>query len=470
MNFEPQKGAQENFLSTPADFAIYGGQAGGGKTWALLFEPIKHVKVPDFGAVIFRRTMPQITNEGGLWDESQKMYPYAGGVPRQSPKLDWRFGGTPSKPTSKVTFSQMQYENNCYDWQGSQIPLILMDELTHFTEKQIFYMLSRNRSMCGVRPYFRATCNPDPDHITRELVDWYVDNDTGLPIHERAGMLRYFVRMDETLYWADSAQELIEKFGADCKPLSFTFIPASLADNPALLRADPDYVAKLQALPLIERERLLGGNWNISSNDGIVNREWVIIVNSVPKEHEVIRYRWSWDTASKDKTVNDPTCGTFWAETTNGHYLLDIYKDRVRYPDLKKVIQDKQAERPAHEILIEDKSSGIALIQDLQNSTQLPIVACEPGTKDKVERLSLASTWFETRNVYFWQGCPYLQECINELVNFKGSGSTAHDDFVDTVSQYLLRVGEGEGLGFSKSTLNDINSAEDVNLIEKKEW
>lgn len=467
MEIRAQEGAQQKILSSPADFAIYGGQAGGGKTWSLLIEPIRHLKIKDFGAVVFRRTMPQITNEGGLWDEAQKLYPLCGGISRQSPKLDWRFGGTPSRPCSKITFSQMQYEHNCYDWQGSQIPLILMDELTHFTEKQIFYMLSRNRSMCGVRPYFRATCNPDPDHITRDLIDWYIDNDTGLPIKERSGVLRYFLRVEETLYWASDPQKLKDKFGQDKKPLSFTFIPASLADNPALMRADPDYVSKLQSLPLIERERLLGGNWNVSANDGIINRDWIHIVSNIPHPRDVIKYRWSWDTASKDKTVNDPTCGTFWAETENGHYLLDIFKDRVRYPDLKRIVQQKQEERPAHEIIIEDKASGISLIQDLQGSTQLPIIAYQPGTKDKVERLSLASTHFETHNVYFWQGCPYLQECINEIVAFKGSGSVTHDDFTDTVSQYLLRVGEGVGLGFSKSTLDDINNSEDYKADEK---
>lgn len=468
---KPQAGAQEQFLRSQADFCVYGGQAGGGKTWGLLMEPIRHLKVPNFGAVIFRRTMPQITSEGGLWDESQKVYPLVGGVGVQSPSLTWRFGGTPQNPCSKITMKQMQYENNCYDWQGSQIPLIMFDELTHFTEKQIFYMLSRNRSLCGVRPYVRATCNPDPDHIVRDMIDWWIDNDTGLPIMERSGILRYFVRMDETIFWADDPQTLIDKFGDKTRPLSFTFIPASIYDNPALLQADPDYIAKLQSLPLIERERLLGGNWNVSSNDGIIDREWVVITDKIPKQSEVIRYRWSWDTASKDKTVNDPTVGTFWAETDHGHYLLDIFKDRIRYPDLRETIKKRFEERPAHEVIIEDKSSGIAVIQDLQENTQLPIIAYNPQTKDKVERLSLASVHFESRNVFFWSGCPYLQESINELTSFRGDGSVTHDDFTDTVSQYLLRAGDGIGLGFSRETMHDIEEIDQApDILDKQEW
>lgn len=469
---KPQEGAQTRFLNSTADICIYGGQAGGGKTWALLIEALRNIHVKDFGAVIFRRTMPQITNEGGLWDESQKIYPMAGGSPTTSPKLSWKFGGTRQKPRAKITMQQMQYENNCYDWQGSQIPLIMFDEITHFTEKQFFYMLSRNRSMCGVRPYIRATCNPEPDHFIRDMVDWWIDKNTGLPIQERSGIVRYFIRIDETLYWADSPEELIEGHGDKQKPLSFTFIPASITDNPALIKADPDYISKLQSLPLIERERLLGGNWNISANDGIVAREWVIVTDKRPKESEILRRRWSWDTASKDKTVNDPTVGTYWAETKHGHYLLDIFKDRIRYPDLKQTIIDKNKHSPADEIIIEDKSSGIALIQDLQASTQLPIIAYNPQSKDKVERLSLASVHFESRNVFFWGGCPYLQESINELVSFKGEGSVVHDDFVDTVSQYLLRAGDGIGLGFSKETMQDINEIDETadDIFTKQDW
>ena len=62
-------------MSSAADIAIYGGAAGGGKTFARLLEPLRHVSNKNFGAVIFRRTTPQITNDGALWDESLNLYP-----------------------------------------------------------------------------------------------------------------------------------------------------------------------------------------------------------------------------------------------------------------------------------------------------------------------------------------------------------------------------------------------------------
>src|SRR3954466_6097351 len=86
----PQSGPQEAFLATPADIAIYGGAAGGGKSFALLLEPLRHVGNKSFGGVIFRRTSPQITNEGALWDEAGELYPLVGGAARVG-GLEYRF-------------------------------------------------------------------------------------------------------------------------------------------------------------------------------------------------------------------------------------------------------------------------------------------------------------------------------------------------------------------------------------------
>lgn len=271
IEIRPQAGPQEAFLSSPADIAIYGGAAGGGKSWALLLEPLRHVTTnPEFAAVFFRRNLTQVKNPGGLWDESSKIYPTVGGTPvAHVSEWQWPKGG-------KVKFGHLEHEATVYDWQGAQIPLICFDELTHFSQTQFFYLLSRNRSMCGVRPYIRATTNPDADSWVAEFLSWWIDQDSGFPIPERAGVLRWFIRVNDSLVWGNSQEELIERNGADVLPKSVTFIPAKIQDNQKLMQADPGYMANLQALDTVQRERLLGGNWKIRPLAGLFFRdEWV---------------------------------------------------------------------------------------------------------------------------------------------------------------------------------------------------
>ena len=95
------------------------------------------------------------------------------------PSVQWRF-----LSGAKVTFAHMLYEKDKYSWQGSQICFLGFDELCHFSENQFFYMLSRNRSVCGVKPYVRATCNPDVDSWVANFISWWIDQETGYPIPE----------------------------------------------------------------------------------------------------------------------------------------------------------------------------------------------------------------------------------------------------------------------------------------------
>lgn len=170
----PQEGPQEQFLSSSADIIIFGGAAGGGKSYAVLLEPLRHVtNNKRFYSVIFRRNATQVRNPGGLWDASNNIYPRTGGIPLQQP-MDWRWpnGG-------RVKFSHLESESSVNDWQGSEVPLIIFDELTHFLESQFFYMLSRNRSMSGVKGYMRATTNPDAESWVAKLIEWWIDQATG---------------------------------------------------------------------------------------------------------------------------------------------------------------------------------------------------------------------------------------------------------------------------------------------------
>jgi hypothetical protein len=267
---QPQEGYQERVLSSCADIVIGGAAAGVGKTYSLLFDFPRYKDNPNWGGVIFRRTSPQIRNEGGLWDTSMSIYPYLQATPKES-TLEWIF-----KSGCKLKFSHLEYEKNVFDWQGAQIPFIGFDELTHFSEKMFFYLLSRNRSTCGVDPYVRATCNPDPESWVAKLVEWWIDQDTGYPIPERDGVLRFFIKNGADYIWGDSKAEVIEKAwffleelvksaGVKAEDLvkSITFISGTIQDNKKLLSANPSYLANLLSQDEQTQMQLLRGNWKV---------------------------------------------------------------------------------------------------------------------------------------------------------------------------------------------------------------
>lgn len=274
ITIRPQDGYQMKALSSSADIVIGGGAAGSGKTYSLLLDPLRDVENKGFGGVIFRRTGPQIKSEGGLWDTSMDIYPHVGAIPK-STTSEWFF-----KSGAKIKFSHMEYEKNMLDWQGSQIPFIGFDELTHFSKKVFFYMLSRNRSTCGVKPYVRATCNPDPESWVAELISWWIDPETGFPIPERDGVVRFFVVYGDEYVWGDTKEEVIEKSWSFLEPIvnqsgidpkefvkSLTFVHGSIYQNKALLDVNPAYLGNLVSQDDATRSQLLEGNWKVKISD-----------------------------------------------------------------------------------------------------------------------------------------------------------------------------------------------------------
>jgi hypothetical protein len=258
-------------LKSRADITIGGGAAGASKTFSMLMRRTRHMHIKNFYSLILRRTTPQIRNPGGLWDAAEQIYPLLGAKPNKSMLTHtW-----PSGASSK--FSHLQHEKNLEDYQGTEIPAIGFDELTHFTKKMFFYMLSRNRSTCGVKPYMDAGCNPDPDSFVADLIDWWIGED-GFPIAERSGVLRYFTQISGNYVWGDTAREVYDQAKAHidnslekakgrvtAKDLikSITFIHGSVYDNIELLDKNPEYLGNLLSLPKDEQRMLLDGNWKI---------------------------------------------------------------------------------------------------------------------------------------------------------------------------------------------------------------
>lgn len=264
---KPQKGYQEKTLSCWADVAFGWWEAWAWKTFVLLLDPLRWLKYKWFKWVIFRRTTSQISWWGWLWDESLKLYSNIKWANPIESKYKWELPNW-----MDLKFSHMEYEKNAYDHQWLQYAFIWFDELTHFTKKQFFYLMTRNRSTCWIKPYIRATCNPDPESWVKDFIEWYLD-DEWFVRKDRDWVIRYFTIDKDNVIWWDTKEEVIEKCPHIFKPLlekwedlsfyikSFTFIKWSLDENQELLSIDPSYKANLLAQDEITRKALMDWCW-----------------------------------------------------------------------------------------------------------------------------------------------------------------------------------------------------------------
>jgi len=216
-------GPQSNFCRRGEYEVLFGGAAGPGKTDCLIMVALAYADNPNYRAVIFRRTFPQLQE---IIDRCWKWYPSRGGEYRATEHRWWFPSG------AKIGLSHLQHEDDKYNHQGREYHFAGFDELTQFTQTQYTYILSRVRSTNPEIPVtVRSTTNPGGiGHIwvKERFVDVakpgvsYIDPDTGQ---------------------------------------SRVFIPAKVTDNPALMETDPLYVRRLEALPEIEKKRLLYGDW-----------------------------------------------------------------------------------------------------------------------------------------------------------------------------------------------------------------
>lgn len=434
IQIKPQPGPQKLALKSRAEILFFGGGAGGGKTYLLLLDPLYDYANPEFNAVIFRRSTVQVRNPGGMWDESYKLYYHANARPREA-FLEWTF------PSGMgVKFAHLENEKTIYDWQGAQVPYIGFDELTHFSETQFTYMLSRNRSVSGVKGRIRATCNPDVNSWVRQWVDWWIDKD-GFPIPERSGVIRYFIRTDEKIIWGNSKKELYAIYGRgpEIIPKSFTFIPALIDDNKILLEKDPGYMANLLALNRVDRERLRRGNWNIRASAGMLfKRDWFKIIEAIPGGWiRAVRF---WDRAatkpSEENTDPDWTRGLLMLSYPNGKFVVADLRSMRDTPGQVEDLVKNVACHDGFQVMVKSQqdpgSAGVAEAEYFTTMLAGFNVETETMPRDKITRAKPVSAQCEVGNVDVVRA-PWNEEFFLELENFS-EDYKGHDDIVDCMS------------------------------------
>ena len=241
--FMPNEGPQTDFLAASEKDVLYGGAAGGGKSFAMLIDPLRNCHLKGHRALILRRSMPELRE---LIDKSRELYPRAfpGTKFREVEKI-WNF---PSG--AKIEFGFLEKDADVYRYQGQAYSWIGFDEITHLpTEFGWNYLASRLRTTDPkIKTYLRCTANP-------------------------GGVGAHWVRKR---YLEPSEPNKSFK-GED--GLTRKFIPARLMDNPYLAQ-DGEYERMLLSLPPIQRKQLLEGNWEV--NEGAAFVEFDPSIHVVP--------------------------------------------------------------------------------------------------------------------------------------------------------------------------------------------
>ena len=225
--FRANEGPQEDFLAAGETDVLYGGSAGGGKSYAMIVHPLRFAHRSAHRALILRRSMPELRE---LIDKSRELYPKAfpGCKYREVEKL-WNF---PSG--AKVEFGFLERDADVYRYQGQAYSWIGFDEITHLpTEFSWNYLASRLRTTDPeITPYMRCTANP-------------------------GGVGAHWVKKR----YISPAPPNNSFLGAD--GITRKFIPARLQDNP-YLAYDGRYEQMLKSLPPSQRKQLLEGDWDVA--------------------------------------------------------------------------------------------------------------------------------------------------------------------------------------------------------------
>ena len=332
--FRPNKGPQVDFLAAPEKEVLYGGAAGGGKSFAMLVDLLRYASNGNHRALLLRRTLAELTE---LVDQSRKLYPKAfpGAIFRES-KNTWSF---PSGATA--LFSYVDKDNDVTRYQGQSFTWIGVDELGQYPTPYVWnYLRSRLRTTDPeIQTYMRASANPGGVGgwwLKKMFVDptipnepfWATDIDSGK-------VLRYGPNhpehADEPLYQR-------------------RFIPARLTDNPFLMESG-EYEAMLLSLPEVERRRLLEGDWDVA--DGAAFSEFDRSVHVV--EPFEVPYNWPRLRAA-DYGYSSPSCVLWGAVDWDGNIFIyrELYDKGYTGETLARIINALEENDPLMQISVLD--------------------------------------------------------------------------------------------------------------------
>jgi predicted phage terminase large subunit-like protein len=386
-------------------------------------EAVRYHHVPGYRAIIFRRTFPELSQQDGLIDRSLQTYPELGATYNKGDHM-WTF---PSGAT--IAFGHMEHETDKLKYKSAQFAYIAFDELTTFLESQYLYMFSRCRTI-AIDPYTgkvipaRIRSGSNPGDVGHEWVEKrFIDSLVPFEV-------AWFKNIDEVDTRVPEGTPLA---------LSRQFIPATRYDNPTLMERDPEYDARLQQLPLLDREQLACGNWKITATGNVFHEDWFRVIYYTP-DITWVRY---WDLAASVKTKADYTAsGAVGKDKQANIYIRDMFNLKLEWPDSQRLIKDQiLSDETVKRTGIEKKLHGLAAWQSFMNDPDLVGHRIEAIDID-ADKLSRALVWSapaEAGKIFLVDG-PWVTPFIKQCVSFDGTGK-GHDDEVDSVSGGVKMLG-----------------------------
>ena len=461
------------------DFMLYGGSRGGGKSELLTMVPLIFNHDKYYRGIFFRRHYKEIMGSNSLWQKAGNMYPLFNAKANKSDK-------TYTFPSGAMQeFSHMATEEDAETHRGLGYSFVGFDEVDKFSKEQVTFLMTCLRSESDSDSFVLGTLNPNPDSWCLDLVDWYL-NEAGDPIEERSGVIRYFVVKDGDFLFGESEEwfqenepECLQVYNDKTKefiyvpPKRFTFVSATVFDNPALIAANPRYLAELQNLPDHERARQLKGNWYARpTGANYWQRNWLHKATKIPDGSKSVR--------STDKAYTEPSEKNRYPDFSASIKmdkcpLSEYYISGDFHPDLKDPPKHNpdgivgryrvragqrnkwmltQADYDGEEVTIvipEESGAGSGEFQELTKmftNAGFKVQGAKTGNSKgaKMKRFSTFAAACQNGLVHILEDTFHNEATLNafykELEAFTGERSTAttKDDIVDACSDAFLAL------------------------------
>ena len=361
---------------------------------ALLMAALQYVDVPNYSAIIFRRTYADLALPGAIMDRF---------INWVAPHEDVRWNAnnyTAVFPSgARISFGYLNNQQDYLRYKGAEFQFVGMDEVTEIRESDYRYMFSRLRRpasgpLSQVPLRMRSACNPAPNWVR-------------------------------------------QRFIVEGKEQGRIFVPSKLTDNPGI---DADsYRAALQALDPIERKRLEEGDWWATALGTMFDRSNLVVIDQheIPKISTAARAVRFWDLAATEPSHSNPdpdwTVGTLMLFDQGKAYILDVRKARVKGDKVEQLIA-QTAYEDGHTVPVrmeqEPGSSGKALVDQYARYV-LPGYDFKGvrSTGDKVTRARPFAAAVANGNVHLLRG-PWLTDWLDEVSSFPEA--CPHDDQVDS--------------------------------------